>query len=161
MSGCILHLSISHSPVFLLNSCLDLFSAPHLREDPLSRSYGVSLPSSLTMSLSTPEYVLPVHLCRFAVRVPRELCLADFLGSMITLALRLPRRGPRTIRFGSWGGFACPNLRLHPSTRISVSARRFHCSVSTIAPQGSTGMLTRSAIALAVRLRLRTRLTPG
>ena len=53
MSGCILHLSISHSPVFLLNSCLDLFSAPHLREDPLSRSYGVNLPSSLTMNLSS------------------------------------------------------------------------------------------------------------
>ena len=53
MSGCILHLSILHSPVFLLNSCLDLFSAPHLREDPLSRSYGVNLPSSLTMNLSS------------------------------------------------------------------------------------------------------------
>ena len=50
MSGCILHLSISHSPVFLLNSCLDLFSAPSLaRRDPLSRSYRVSLPSSLTV----------------------------------------------------------------------------------------------------------------
>ena len=51
MSDCILHLSISHSPVFLLNSCLDLFSAPHSREDPLFRSYGVNLPSSLTVNL--------------------------------------------------------------------------------------------------------------
>ena len=50
MSGCILLLSYSHSPVFLLNSCLDLFSAPSLaRRDPLSRSYRVSLPSSLTV----------------------------------------------------------------------------------------------------------------
>ena len=50
MSGCIPHLSISHSPVFLLNSCLDLFSAPALaRRDPFSRSYRVSLPSSLTV----------------------------------------------------------------------------------------------------------------
>ena len=161
MSGCILHLSSLHSPVFLLNSCLDLFSAPHLREDPLSRSYGVSLPSSLTMNLSTPQYVLPVYLCRFAVRVPRGLSLADFLGSLITLTISVSRRGHRTFRFGSRGGFACPCRRLHRSTRISVSARRFHCSVSTIAPQGSTGMLTRSAIAIAIRLRLRTRLTPG
>ena len=130
-------------------------------EDPLSRSYGVSLPSSLTMNLSTPQYVLPVYLCRFAVRVPHGLSLADFLGSMITLTVSLPRRERRTIRFGSGYGFACTRQRLHPSTRISVSARRFHCSVSTIAPQGSTGMLTRSAIAIAVRLRLRTRLTPG
>ena len=161
MSGCIPHLASLHSPVFLLNSCLDLFSAPPLLEDPLSRSYGVSLPSSLTVNLSTPQYVLPVYLCRFAVRVPYGLSVADFLGSMITLTIRFLRRGPRTIRFGSRGGFACPNHYLHPSTRISVSARRFHCSVSTIAPQGSTGMLTRSAIAIAVRLRLRTRLTPG
>ena len=51
MSGCILHLSNLHSPVFLLNSCLDLFSAPHSREDPLFRSYGVNLPSSLTVNL--------------------------------------------------------------------------------------------------------------
>ena len=51
MSGCILHLSILHSPVFLLNSCLDLFSAPRVNEDPLSRSYRVNLPNSLTMNL--------------------------------------------------------------------------------------------------------------
>ena len=50
MSGCIHHLSSLHSPVFLLNSCLDLFSAPRTCEDPFSRSYGVSLPSSLTAS---------------------------------------------------------------------------------------------------------------
>ena len=73
MSGCIPHLSSSHSPVFLLNSCLDLFTAPRRGEDPLSRSYGASLPSSLTMSLSTPWYALPDHLCRFAVRSPRAL----------------------------------------------------------------------------------------
>ena len=36
--------------MFLLNSCLDLFSAPRLREDPLSRSYGVILPNSLTVN---------------------------------------------------------------------------------------------------------------
>ena len=49
MSGCILRLSNSHSPVFLLNSCLDLFSAPRKSEDPLFRRYGVNLPSSLTV----------------------------------------------------------------------------------------------------------------
>ena len=53
MSGCIRHLSILHSPVFLLNSCLDLFSAPYLRRDPLFRSYRVNLPSSLTTTHSS------------------------------------------------------------------------------------------------------------
>ena len=47
-------------------------TATHCCEDPFSRSYGVSLPSSLTMNLSTPQYVLPVYLCRFAVRVPKQ-----------------------------------------------------------------------------------------
>ena len=51
MSDCIRDLAILHSPVFLLNSCLDLFSAPPSLEDPFSRSYGVSLPSSLTVNL--------------------------------------------------------------------------------------------------------------
>ena len=53
MSGYILHLSIWHSPVFLLNSCLDRFSAPNSRWDPLSRSYRVNLPSSLTVNHSS------------------------------------------------------------------------------------------------------------
>ena len=37
--------------MFLLNSCLSLFSAAHLGGHPFSRSYGVILPSSLTMLL--------------------------------------------------------------------------------------------------------------
>ena len=37
--------------MFLLNSCLSLFSAAYLRRHPFSRSYGVILPSSLTMLL--------------------------------------------------------------------------------------------------------------
>ena len=161
MSGCILHLAISHSPVFLLNSCLDLFSAPHRGEDPLSRSYRVSLPSSLATTLSTPQYVLPDYLCRFAVRVPRRLSLAVFLGSMVTCTIGCPRRDFRTFRFQlrMW-------ICLHPSAptpfnahirrRAAVSLLRHH-----IALNGSHGILTVSAIGLAVRLSLRTRLTPG
>ena len=45
------HLTVSHRPVFLLNSCLSLFSAACSRRHPFSRSYGVILPSSLTMLL--------------------------------------------------------------------------------------------------------------
>ena len=37
--------------MFLLNSCLDLFSAACVSRHPFSRSYGVILPSSLTMLL--------------------------------------------------------------------------------------------------------------
>ena len=99
MSGCIPHISSLHSPVFLLNSCLDLFSAPRRNEDPLSRSYRVSLPSSLATNLSTPQYILPDYVCPFAVRVPKWLSLAVFLGSMITCSVRSLRRELRTFRF--------------------------------------------------------------
>ena len=38
--------------MFLVNSCLGLFTAGHLSDLPLFRSYGVILPSSLTIVLS-------------------------------------------------------------------------------------------------------------
>ena len=53
MSGLILHLSISQSLVFLLNSRLGHFSAPRVSEDPFSRSYRVNLPNSLAMTHSS------------------------------------------------------------------------------------------------------------
>ena len=131
MSGCILHLSSSHSPVFLLNSCLDLFSAPHRSEDPFSRSYGVSLPSSLAMNLSTPQYVLPGYLCRFAVRVPGILSLAVFLGSMVTCSVRCPRRDSRTVsvqlrRWICLPSSAPTTFNAHFRQRAAVSLLRHH-----------------------------------
>ena len=133
MSGCIRHLTSLHSPVFLLNSCLDLFSAPGRSQDPLSRSYGVSLPNSLTMNLPTPQYILHDYVCPFAVRVPQGLSLADFLGSMITCTIAGSRRNLHTFRFQlrMW-------ICLHPSAptpfnahirrRAAVSLLRHHCS---------------------------------
>ena len=161
MSGCILHLSSSHSPVFLLNSCLDLFSAPPTREDPLSRSYGVSLPNSLAANLSTPQYILHDYVCPFAVRVPAWLSLAVFLGSMITCTIAGSRRNLHTLGFQLNGWICLPvssptPFNAHIRQRAAVSLLRHH-----IAPYGSHGILPVSAIALAVRLMLRTRLTPG
>ena len=161
MSGCIHQLSCLHSPVFLLNSCLDLFSAPPLLEDPFSRSYGVSLPSSLAMNLSTPQYALPDYVCPFAVRVPDRLSLAVFLGSMVTCAVRCPRGDLRTLgfRLGAWiclrASWPTPfNGDFRIPAAVSLLRHR-------VALNGSHGMLTVSAIGLAVRLSLRTRLTPG
>ena len=86
MSDCIHHLTISHSPVFLLNSCLDLFSAPHSREDPLFRSYGVNLPSSLTVNLpSALVYSTRPRVSVYGTGAVHVESLADFLGSMVTL----------------------------------------------------------------------------
>ena len=147
--------------MFLLNSCLDLFSAPLSPEDPLSRSYGVSLPSSLTMSLPTPQYALPDHLCRSAVRVPYRLSLADFLGSMITRAVGPPRREGRTIGSRLGRRASLPSSAPTPFNALF----RQRAAVSLLRPRvalhGSNGMLTVSAIGIAQRLSLRTRLTPG
>ena len=67
MSGPILRLSALQSPVFLLNSRLDLFTATSLSgRCPFSRSYGAILPSSLAMrSPSTLGYSPqpPVSVC--------------------------------------------------------------------------------------------------
>ena len=131
MSGCIHHLSSLHSPVFLLNSCLDLFSAPRKSEDPFSRSYGVSLPSSLAMNLSTPQYVLPGYLCRFAVRVPSILSLAVFLGSMVTCSVKSLRRESCTVVSQLRRWICLPpstptHFNAHFRQRAAVSLLRHH-----------------------------------
>ena len=113
------------------------------------------------MNLSTPQYVLPVYLCRFAVRVAMRLSLADFLGSMITGAVGFPR-----------GGTPYSQVRLNVRICLDISAStpfngdfRRPAAVSLlrlhIARMASDGILTVSAIGIALRLILRTRLTPG
>ena len=52
--------------MFLINSCLGLFTATYLRRLPFSRSYGVILPSSLTR-------VLP-FVFEFSSRLPVSVC---------------------------------------------------------------------------------------
>lgn len=63
----ILRPSTLQRPVVLITSPRPQFSATSLIEVKPSflRTYGVSLPSSLTMGLSTPESIRPAHQCRF------------------------------------------------------------------------------------------------
>ena len=146
--------------MFLLNSCLGQFSATCLRRHPFSRSYGVILPNSLTMNLSTPQYVLHDHVCPFAVRVPHTL-LSGFSREYDYPRYCLSPRRPAYSQV-RLGGRIClsssaPTPFNGPFRRsAAVPLLRHHIAVC-----GSYGMLTVSAIALAVRLKLRTRLTPG
>ena len=91
MSGHILHLSILHSPVFLLNSRLLQFSAASSRWRPFSRSYGAILPNSLTVIHSSAL----VYSTRLRVSVygtsAHTIRLADFLGSMVTRTIHSPQ----------------------------------------------------------------------
>ena len=108
-----------------------ILCASYCCEDPLSRSYGVSLPSSLAMNLSTPQYVLPGYLCRFAVRVPEGLSLAVFLGSMVTCSVSSLRREWSTVVFQLRRWICLPSSKpthfnAHFRQRAAVSLLRHH-----------------------------------
>ena len=82
-SAHILHLSVSHRPVFLLNSCLSLFSAACSRRHPFSRSYGVILPNSLTMLLP-PALGFSPHPPVSVYGTGTHYTIAAFLGTWLT-----------------------------------------------------------------------------
>ena len=82
-SAHILHLSVSHKPVFLLNSCLGQFSATCLRRHPFSRSYGVILPNSLTMLLPSALGFSP-HPPVSVYGTGTHYTIAAFLGTWLT-----------------------------------------------------------------------------
>ena len=98
--------------MFLLNSCLSLFSAAWLPRHPFSRSYGVILPSSLAMLLPSalgfsPHPPVSVYgtgvtytiaaflgtwLTRFATKVSLRITLLDCTADLPSvLLLRLHR----------------------------------------------------------------------
>ena len=159
MSGCILHLSILHSPVFLLNSCLDLFSAPQSLEDPLSRSYGVSLPSSLTVIHSSAL----VYSTRLRVSVcGTGTCRIKFSGFSWKYAYAHYRRSTNGLPYYQVRlsrRICLPRSASTPFNRLFRQTAALSLLRLRVAPAGSTGILTCSAIGLAVRLTLRTRLT--
>ena len=100
-------------------------------------------------------------MCPFTVRVPLRCCLAGFLGSLITSSVALDRSPPRTLglRLRRWVCLppSAPSpFHLLFRQKAAVSLLRLR-----IARSGSNGILTVSAIGIAIGLILRTRLTPG
>ena len=113
--------------MFLLNSCLSLFSAACLRRHPLSRSYRVILPSSLTMLLPpalgfSPHPPVSVYgtgmhhtIAAFldsrnrqlpyfcSVRVTSSDCAPDLLNALLP---RLPRSSHSRV----WLSFCVPTV---------------------------------------------------
>ena len=127
--------------------------------DPFSRSYGVSLPSSLTMNLSSALVCStrpPVSVCGTGVR---DLELRGFSREHGYRRCRFARRLRVLSRIGSARGFACAPRRL---PRFNGQFR-LPAGVSLLRPPfavtAGSGMLTASSIACASRLRLRSRLT--
>ena len=144
--------------MFLLNSCLDLFSAPQSPEDPLSRSYGVSLPSSLTMNLSS------ALVCSTRPRVSvwstgaGPLGLRGFSREHVYRRCRSPR-GARVL-----SASALPADL--PAGRIPTAFNGLFRQPAgvpllrlPVARTASSGMLTASSIGLPAWVTLRSRLT--
>ena len=98
-------------------------------------------------------------MCPFAVRVPHGLSLADFLGSMITRAIGSSRRTPRTVGFRLIPRICLGESAPTPFNRLFRQAAAVPQLRPHVAPWGSNGIFTVSAIGLAVRLSLRSRLT--
>ena len=143
--------------MFLLNSRLGLFSAASLKRHPFSRSYGVILPSSLTM-------VLPFVL-GFSPRPPASVCGTG----TYTIASSFSRQR----------GFTCFPTCLRSFIRSALSCCVLHYNTASLTPQALPSTcscypsvsLPRSyrwywnlnllSIAYDFRPRLRSRLTLG
>ena len=143
--------------MFLLNSCLDLFSAPCPCRDPLSRSYEVNLPSSLTVNLSSALVYSTRPRVSVSVRVPHGL-LSGF--SWESDYLRYPRARRLAVLSSSASSTDLPmddlptlfNGLFRQSAAVSLLRPR-------VAPCDSNGILTVSSIRFALRLPVRSRLT--
>ena len=108
-----------------------ILCAPPYGGDPFSRSYGVSLPSSLTVNHSSalvystrpPVSVYGTGLLRIYTSGFSWKCVSGRYRLARGLAVLSPLATPT--------GFAWPGYSYLGSTHYSVSARAFHCSVST------------------------------
>ncbi len=142
--------------MFLLNSCLSLFSAAHSRGHPFSRSYGVILPSSLTMLLP-PALGFSPHPPVSVYGTGTYETIAAFLDSWLTCFATLIRSTSRL-------QVCCTDLPMQPLPRLY---RSFHSRpmLSICVPTTSVHMRYRNlnllSIGYASQPRLRPRLTQG
>ena len=147
--------------MFLLKSCLDLFSAPHSREDPLSRGYGLSLPSSLTVIHPSAS----VYSTRPRVSVygtgSRPLLLSGFSREHAYPSYPCAPGGEGYCPVSARGVDLPAPLCAYAVQPSIPSEGGGVTSPSPHRAEASTGMLTGSAIGLGLRLILRTRLTQG
>ena len=139
--------------MFLLNSCLSLFSAAHLRGHPFSRSYGVILPNSLTMLLPSALGFSP-HPPVSVYGTGTHYTIAAFLGTWLTRFATLFRSTSRLRIIQR----ICLLYSYPACTGLSFPARAFH-----MRPYSSDNAWYRNlnllSIAYVLRPVLRPRLT--
>ena len=128
--------------MFLLNSCLGLFSAACSRRHPFSRSYGVILPSSLTMLLPSALGFSP-HPPVSVYGTGTVQTIAAFLGSRLT-------HFPTLVRYAShlwvarrffqpYPSCACPWIPFQVVLSFCVPTVLSYCStgISTCCPSAT------------------------
>ena len=166
MSAPIHRLTTLQRHVFLLNSRLDLFTAPPIapakperRRGSFSRSYGSNLPSSLAMiRSSTLGYSPHPPVSVWGTALLATSCDV-FLGSCSPLLSACPRARRTVGARPSARGFTCgPACPFNPAFRRGAGGLLLRCASAYHGRLGS-GILNRFAIAFALRLRLRCRLT--
>ena len=145
----------------LLTSCLYPFSAPGRSQDPFSRSYRVILPSSLTVNHPSAS----VYSTRPRVSVygtgGRVLKFSGFSRQHDYQRCRIAPKGAPYCQ-GRLSARTClRGSAPTPFNRLFRQAAAVPLLRPRITHTASNGMLTVSAIGIAQRLSLRTRLTPG
>ena len=141
--------------MFLLNSCLSLFSAACIRKHPFSRSYGVILPSSLTMLLP-PALGFSPHPPVSVYGTGTVQTIAAFLGTHSShFGTILPYDSPPQV---AWRFFQPYPYLAYPALSIRGSALCMRPHISVILRYGNLNPLS---IGYAFRPLLRSRLTRG
>ena len=156
------------SPVFLVNSRLGLFTAAPLRSPggpvhvrggtPSPEVTGLFCRVPLPWFSRSPWYVLPTHLCRFAVRAPRG-SLGVFLGSMGSLAS--PCGFVRRLRLTWLPRFTGSRPTRHRGDVQNPVQLPSCVAPSVVAPFRGCGNVGPLCIGYAFRPRLSPRLTLG
>ena len=124
--------------MFLLNSCLSLFSAASSQRHPFSRSYGVILPSSLTMLLPSALGFSPHPPVSVYGTGPYNT-IAAFLDGWLTCFATL-WFAPHHV-FPLWWGDLPPH-RVPRLSRYFHSRVRLSTRVPTVLTVRSTGIST-------------------
>ena len=141
--------------MFLLNSCLSLFSAAHFHGHPFSRSYGVILPSSLTMLLPSALGFSP-HPPVSVYGTGTLQTIAAFLGAGSPLFATLFRSASRVLFLR---GVCLPDHRtLAPGFPFPARGLPPRPHSSVIRQYRNFNLLS---ISYAFQPRLRSRLTQG
>ena len=141
--------------MFLLNSCLSLFSAASLQRHPFSRSYGVILPSSLTMLLPSALGFSP-HPPVSVYGTGTLTAIAAFLGTIFEFFATFVRSASQ-LRF-RWRFFLPATPLLAPGFPFPAHSPLMRPHSSVLRQYRNFNLLS---ISYAFRPRLRPRLTQG